>query len=133
MSDWSKFDKCYKYLPDADIPKGIKETLVIALGSKSEIETELAKEAPNCPMAAIGEEQAEAETKAKPPKAPKPPKAKGKTKKKAPATIQGKAKPEDSKPLRAIVTDDMKDKWAARGMSPTEIAEMVYDVVKANS
>ena len=110
MSDWSKFDKCYKYLSGADIPKAIKETLVIALGSKSEIETELAKE----------------ETKTK---------AKGKAKKKAPATVQAKEKPVDSKPVswKPVIDDDMLELAAKEGLSESGLAMLLHAAAKANS
>ena len=108
MSDWSKFDKCYKYLPDADVPQGIKE----------------------CLIAAVTEQAFEAE------EAPKPKtKAKGKGKKKAPATVQAKEKPVDSKPVswKPVIDDDMLELAAKEGLSESGLAMLLHAAAKANS
>ena len=115
----------YEYKPEAEVPLGAKECLIAAV-------TGQAFEAEEAPK----EELTKAQITAAKKKAAKEAKAAKAAMAKAPKealTAQAKKKPEDSKPFRAVVTDDMKDKWAARGMSPTEIAEMAFDIVKANS
>ena len=109
----------YEYKQGADIPKGIKEILVIALGSKSEIETELAKEAP----------------KAKAPKASKAKAPKATKAAKAAMTIQAKEKPVDAKPVswKPVIDDDMLELAAKEGLSESGLAMLLHAAAKANS
>ena len=78
-----------------------------------------------CPMAKLGEDQAEAETKPK----------KKKTAKKQPVTIQTKTKPVDSKAVSVGIKldDDTREAGAAMGLSPSDVAKFAHLLAKANS
>ena len=78
-----------------------------------------------CPMAKLGEEQAEAETKPK----------KKKAAKKQPVTIQAKEKPVDSKPVswKPVIDDDMLELAAKEGLSESGLAMLLHAAAKANS
>ena len=78
-----------------------------------------------CPIAKLGEDQAEAETKPK----------KKKTAKKQPVTIQAKEKPVDSKPVSVgiKIDDDTREAGAAMGLSPSDVAKFAHLLAKANS
>ena len=110
----------YEYKQGADIPKGIKEILVIALGSKSEIETELAKEAPPIVIKLDKKNLSKA--------------AQAKVTKAA-MTIQAKEKPVDSKPVswKPVIDDDMLELAAKEGLSESGLAMLLHAAAKANS
>ena len=78
-----------------------------------------------CPMAKLGEEQAEAETKPK----------KKKAAKKQRVTIQTKTKPVDSKAVSVGIKldDDTREAGAAMGLSPSDVAKFAHLLAKANS
>ena len=120
----------YEYKPEAEVPLGAKECLIAAVtGQASEAEEE-----PNCPMAAIGEKQAEAETK--PPKASKAKASKAKASKaKAAMAAQAKEKPEDSKAVswKPVIDDDMLEHAAKEGLSESGLAKLMHMAAKANS
>jgi len=115
MSDWSKFDKCYKYLSGADVPKGIKECLIAAVTEQAFV----AEEAP----------------KAKPKKLTKAQQAKATKAAKAAMTLQTKTKPVDSKPLTIGIklTDELYELGRSSGMEDSEIAKFAHLLAKENS
>ena len=124
----------FKHLTMADIStfydmsyrrKGVwcyeEDAAVIALVEEKMLE----KFSSFCPMAAIGEEQAEAETKPK----------KKKAAKKQPVTIQTKTKPVDAKPVswKPVIDDDMLELAAKEGLSESGLAMLLHAAAKANS
>ena len=115
MSDWSKFDKCYKYLPDADVPQGIKECLIAAVTEQAFV--------------------AEEEPKTKPKKLSKAAQAKATKAAKAAMTIQAKEKPVDAKPVswKPVIDDDMLELAAKEGLSESGLAMLLHAAAKANS
>ena len=100
-----------------------------------------------CPMAKLGEDQAEAETftvNTYDPKTgesgsktikKKQPTKKKKTAKKQPVTIQTKTKPVDSKAVSVGIKldDDTREAGAAMGLSPSDVAKFAHLLAKANS
>lgn len=114
MSDYSRFDKCYRYLPDADVQQGIKECLSAAVCL-----IYATKQAP----------------KAKPKKLSKAAQAKATKAAKAAMTIQAKEKPEDSKPVswKPVIDDDMLELAAKEGLSESGLAMLLHAAAKANS
>tara|TARA_R110000751_G_scaffold301512_1_gene414160 strand:- start:176 stop:754 length:579 start_codon:yes stop_codon:yes gene_type:complete len=124
----------FKHLTMADIStfydmsyrrKGVwcyeEDAAVIALVEEKMLE----KFSSFCPMAALGEKQAEAETKPK----------KKKAAKKQPVTLQTKTKPVDSKAVSVGIKldDDTREAGAAMGLSPSDVAKFAHLLAKANS
>jgi hypothetical protein len=124
----------FKHLTMADIStffdmsyrrKGVwcyeEDAAVIALVEEKMLE----KFSSFCPMAKLGEEQAEAETKPK----------KKKAAKKQPVTIQTKTKPVDSKAVSVgiKIDDDVLELGASMGLSDTDVAKFAHLLAKVNS
>jgi hypothetical protein len=118
MSDYSRFDKCYRYLPDADVQQGIKECLIAAV-------TEQAFEAEEEPKAKTKAQVTAAKRKA----------AKASKADKAAMTIQAKEKPVDAKPVswKPVIDDDMLELAAKEGLSESGLAMLLHAAAKANS